>query len=51
MQMYHHTTTYDRIDCRHLDFNDSKVVELYRCNLPDSDWNSWVGENVARVLW
>lgn len=32
--MLHRTTTYDRIDCGHLDFNDPKVVELHRCNLP-----------------
>jgi hypothetical protein len=41
-------TTFSLTDCRHLDLNDSQVVELHRCDLPDSDWNSWASENVAR---
>jgi hypothetical protein len=40
-------TTLSLIDCGHLDFNDSKVIELHRCNLSDSDWNPWAGENVT----
>ena len=34
-------------DCGHFDISDSTVVELYRCNLSNSDWNSWASENVA----
>jgi len=41
------TTTHGLIDCGHLDFNHSKVIELYRCNLSNSDWNPRAGENVA----
>ena len=41
------TTTHGLIDCGHLDFNNSKVIELHRCNLSNSDWNPWAGENVA----
>jgi hypothetical protein len=47
--MYVRNTTLILIDCGHLDFNDSKVIELHRCNLSDSDWNPWAGENVARI--
>jgi hypothetical protein len=43
------TTTHGLIDCGHLDFSNSKVVELHRCNLSDSDWNPWASENVARI--
>jgi hypothetical protein len=43
----HRITTHGLIDRGHLDFNNSKVVELHRCNLSDSDWNPWTGEDVA----
>jgi hypothetical protein len=43
----HCITTHGLIDCGHLDFNNSKVVELHRCNLSNSDWNPWVGKDVA----
>jgi hypothetical protein len=45
----HRTATFGRIDCGNLDFNDSTLVELHRCNLSDSDWNPWAGENVTRI--
>jgi hypothetical protein len=47
--MYISNTTHGLIDCGHLDFDNSKVAELHRCNLSDSDWNSWAGENVVRI--
>jgi hypothetical protein len=47
--MYIAISTHGLIDCGHLDFNNSKVVELHRCNLSDSDWNSCAGENVVRI--
>lgn len=49
MQNVHCTTTYGFIDCWDLDFDNSTVVELHRCDLSDSDRSPWAGENVARI--
>lgn len=48
----HRNPTLGRIDCRHLDFNDSAIVELHRCTLSDRDWNPWVSDSsVASTAW
>ena len=40
-------TTLGCADRRHIDLNDSKVVELYRCALSYRDGNPWAGADVA----
>src|SRR4029453_15600049 len=43
----HRTTTHGFIDCGHIDSNHSKIVELYRRNLSNPDWNPRTDENVT----